>query len=86
MRLKELRKSETEEEKNLKRTRRAKLFTKERQRQRSLIPRLEKIEVEYTQYLTHFLTFFQSSSILFRWFEAVVKMFRYQETEVLLIQ
>ena len=56
MRLKELRKSETEEEKNLKRTRRAKLFTKERQRQRSLIPRLEKIEVEYTQYLTHFLT------------------------------
>ena len=62
MRLKELRKSETEEEKNLKRTRRAKLFTKERQRQRSLIPRLEKIEVEieYTQYLTHFLTFFKA--------------------------
>ena len=61
MRLKELRKSETEEEKNLKRTRRAKLFTKERQRQRSLIPRLEKIEVEYTQYLTHFLTFFNAT-------------------------
>ena len=60
MRLKELRKSETEEEKNLKRTRRAKLFTKERQRQRSLIPRLEKIEVEYTQYLTHFFTFFKA--------------------------
>ena len=60
MRLKELRKSETEEEKNLKRTRRAKLFTKERQRQRSLIPRLEKIEVGYTQYLTHFLTFFKA--------------------------
>ena len=62
MRLKELRKSETEEEKNLKRTRRAKLFTKERQRQRSLIPRLEQIEVEieYRQYLTHFFTFFKA--------------------------
>ena len=46
---KELRKSELEEEegRNAKRTRRARMFTRERLRQRSLIPRLEKIEVEY---------------------------------------
>ena len=86
MPLKELRKTETEEEKNLKRTRRAKLFTKERQRQRSLIPRLEKIEVEYIQYLTHFLSSLKKYLILFRRLAAKVKMFRYQKTKVLLIQ